>query len=336
MRRTPEQLRTSLKKELAPVYLITGDEPLQSMECQDAIRAAARAQGYGDRTVLDVETGIDWPALRFTADSLSLFSSRQLIELRLGDGKPGAAGAEAIIQYCERPSPDVMLLISSGKLDGKTLQTGWTRAIDARGVLVQVWPLKAGEMAVWIRARLQVHGVDATPDAVRLLADRDEGNLLAAAQDIDKLALLYGGKTIDVAEVMAAVGNSARYDLFSLPDSALAGDAARAVRMLRGLRDEGVEPVLVCWNLTRELRALNLLAQGRRPEENIPGYKMFGQRESLLKTAARRLGAEKLKRLLREAIRVDRVVKGVAQGQPWEELTGLCLNLAGKPLFQSL
>jgi DNA polymerase-3 subunit delta len=334
MRRTPEQLRAGLQKGLAPVYLITGDEPLQSMESQDAIRAAARAQGHTDRTVLDVQSGINWQALRFTADSLSLFSSRQLIELRLAGGKPGVEGAEAITQYCAQPSPDVVLLISSGKLDGKTLQTGWVKAIEVQGVLVQVWPLKSSDMAAWIMARLQVRGLNAAPEAVRLLADRVEGNLLAAAQDIDKLALLSGGQILGVREVLAAVGDSARYDLFSLPDSALAGDAARTVRMLRGLRDEGVEPVLICWNLTRELRALNLLAQGRRPEENIRGYKMFGQRESLLQAAARGLGAEKLKRLLREAIRIDRVVKGAAQGQPWEELTSLCLSLAGKPLFQ--
>lgn len=334
MRRTPEQLRAGLQKGLAPVYLIAGDEPLQSMECQDAIRAAARTQGHTDRTVLDAQNGIAWQALRFTADSLSLFSSRQLIELRLGDGKPGTEGAETITQYCAEPSPDVVLLISSGKLDGKTLQAGWVKAVEAQGVLVQVWPLKSGEMTAWIKARLQSRGLNATPEAVRLLTDRVEGNLLAAAQDIDKLALLAGGQTLDVREVMAAVGDSARYDLFGLPDSALAGDAARAVRMLRGLRDEGVDPVLICWNLTRELRALNLLAQGHRPEEIIPGYKMFGQRESLLRTAALRLGAEKLKRLLREAIRIDRVVKGAAPGQPWEELTGLCLSLAGKPLFQ--
>ncbi len=335
MRRTPQQLRASLERELAPVYLIMGDEPLQSMECQDAIRAAARSRGYADRTVLDVETGIDWQALRFTADSLSLFSSRQLIDLRLGDARPGTAGAEAISRYCEQPSPDAVLLISSGRLDGKTLQGGWVRAVEKQGVLVQVRPLKAGEMTAWVESRLRARGLGATPEAVRLLADRDEGNLLAAAQDIDKLALLAGGRTIDVGEVVAAVGDSARFDLYALPDSAMAGDAARAVRMLRGLREEGVEPVLVCWGMTRELRALNLLAQGRRPEENIPGYKMFGQRESLLRAAAQRLGVEKMRRLLREAIRIDRVAKGAAPGEPWGELTGLCLGLAGRPLFQN-
>ncbi len=329
MKRPVEQLGASLKRGLAPVYLITGDEPLQRIEGADAVRAAARAAGHEERVVLDTESGADWGALRFEADSLSLFSARRLIEIRLHEAKVGAEGAEALREYCGGPAADVVLLISAPRFDGKTQQSAWYKAVGAAGVIVRVWPIKAAEMPEWIAGRLAQRGLSAAPEAVRVLAERAEGNLPAAAQDIEKLALLAPAGTLTAADVLAAVGDNARFDLYALADTALAGDTARALRMLRGLKEEGAEPVLLCWSLTRELRAAALLAAGASPEAAMPGYRLYPPREGLVRAAAQRLGAGNLRRLLRHAIRIDRVLKGAAAGDPWAELTGLCLHIAG-------
>ena len=335
IRRAPDQLYAGLKRGLAPVYLITGEEPLQRMECADAVRAAARAQGFEDRVVLDACIGIDWAALRYEADSLSLFASKRIIEIRLHDAKVGAEGGEALRGYCASPPQDTLLLISAPKFDSRSPGAEWYKAVDRAGEVVQVWPVKPEEMPRWVAQRLAARGLKAAPEAVRLLADRLEGNLLAAVQDIEKLALLAGTEPIDTNTVLAAVGDSARFDLFSLADTALSGDAVRCVRILRGLKDEGAEPVLICWALTRELRAASLLCAGMRPEAGIPGYRLFGPREGALRSAGKRLGLKSLRGLLRRATRVDRIVKGAAPGDAWGELVALCLAAAGKPVGEA-
>jgi DNA polymerase III subunit delta len=332
MRRNPDQLAGSLSRGLAPVYLVSGDEPLQRMECADAVRAAARAQGYDERLVFDGSTGIDWSQLRFQADSLSLFASRRIIEIRLHEPKVGSDGGEALRDYCAQPAEDTVLLISAPKFDSRSQNAEWYKAIDRAGEVVQVWPPRIEEMTRWVGQRLRTAGLQATSEAVSLIADRVEGNLLAAVQDIEKLSLLAAGREIDVDTVIAAVGDSARFNLFSLADTALGGDAVRAVRILRGLRDEGAEPVLICWSLARELRAACLLGGNARPEAVMPGYRLFGPREGILRNAARRLGVKTLRALLREATRIDRVAKGAAAGDVWNDLSALCMAMAGKPL----
>jgi len=331
MKRPVEQLLAGLKRGLAPVYLITGDEPLQRIEGADALRAAARAAGYEERVVLDAESGTDWSALRLEADSLSLFSARRLIEIRLREARLGAEGAEALREYCCAPPADVLLLLSAPRFDSRTQQSAWYKAVGAAGVIVRVWPIKAAEMPEWIADRLAQRGLGATAEAIGVLAERAEGNLPAAAQDIEKLALLAAGRTLNAADVLAAVGDSARFDLFALADTALAGDTARALRMLRGLREEGAEPVLICWSLTRELRAAALLAAGAAPEAAMPGYRLYPPRDGLLRAAAQRLGGRNLRKLLRHAIGIDQVLKIAATRDPWVELTGLCLLIARTP-----
>ncbi|MFO1435849.1 MAG: DNA polymerase III subunit delta [Gammaproteobacteria bacterium] len=342
MRRSPDQLAASLERKLARVYFITGDEPLQRMECADAVRAAARAQAFDERVVLDSSTGIDWQALRFEADSLSLFASKRIIEIRLHEPKVGADGGEALRDYCSNPGDDTLLLISAPKFDNRSQNAEWYKALDRVGEVVQVWPIKTKDMPRWISKRMQQRGLKAAPEAVQLIADRVEGNLLAAVQDIEKLALLMDGEDIDVETIVGVVGDSARFDLFTLADTALAGDAARAVRILRGLRDEAAEPVLICWSLARELRAASILAGGGRPEQVMvppvasPPYRMFPTREAPMKAAARRLGHARLQSLLLQATRTDRVAKGQAAGEVWDELTSLVLAMAGKPLGESV
>jgi len=211
------QLKASLDKHLAPVYLITGDEPLQVMLAADAVRGAARARGYDERLILDAETGFDWGALREAATSLSLFAQRRVLDLRM-PAKPGAAGASALTEYARRPSPDTVLLVQCGKLDRAALSSAWAKALERAGVMLQVWPLAAAETAQWIQARLTEKNLKVSEDALALLAERGQGNLLAANQEVEKLSLLYGGtrdrEALGVTEILADVADSARFNVF--------------------------------------------------------------------------------------------------------------------------
>ncbi|MCC5856763.1 MAG: DNA polymerase III subunit delta [Ectothiorhodospiraceae bacterium] len=331
MRARPEQLSAVLRKGLAPVYLLTGDEPLQLREAQDAVRAAARAAGYGEREVLEVEAGFDWDRLGAMADSLSLFGDRRLVELRMPGGRPGQQGGKALAAYCERPAEDTVLMISSGRLEPKVRKSAaWVKAIDQVGVVVEIWPIGPAELPRWLTARMQAAGLRPTTDAAALLAERSEGNLMAAAQEVDKLRLLLGQGEVTLETVQAAVADSARYDVFDLCLAALQGDSRRVVRILNGLHEEGVEPVLVLWALARELRVLvRLSAPGSNPEEVLRRERAFGPRKTALPAAARRGRPARWQALLARAARVDRVIKGAAAGRPWDELLHLSLAIAG-------
>ncbi len=333
MRLRAEQLAADLGKRLLPIYLVSGDEPLQVNEAADAIRAAARAQGFDERQVLQAETGFDWSSLAAAGDSLSLFAARKLIELRLPSAKPGDAGSKALVAYAERPSRDDLLLIICGKLE-KAQQNGkWFKALDAAGVVVQIWPVEPRALPGWVRQRLAARGFKATPEAVALLAERVEGNLLAAAQEVEKLVLLYGSGELDADTVRAAVSDSARYDVFELADSALGGDAARCARILQGLRGEGSEPVLILWALVREVRALALIAAategGAALDSLLQQQRVWDKRKPLYHAALKRHNAQRWRLLLRRAARLDRIVKGAEPGNPWDELLQLSLLIAG-------
>jgi DNA polymerase-3 subunit delta len=327
VRLSGERLPAALARGLAPMYLVSGDEPLLADEAADAIRAAARAAGHVDRTVFFVERGFAWDDLELACQSLSLFAERRLIELRMPSGKPDK-GADLLCKLAESPPPDIVLLILAGKLDKKASEAAWVRAVERRGVWIPVWPVAAAALPGWLRTRAAALEVTIEPQAAQLIVDRVEGNLLAAKQELDKLALLAGGKPIDAALVLRSVGDSARYDVFQLAEAAAAGDARRAMRVLLGLKSEGVEPTLILWALIRELRGLwqarereRLRTSARGSGWNLaatPGPKALARMKSL-----------PLARLLLEAARTDRIVKGMAPGDPWSALTGLAGGLAG-------
>ncbi|HJU38289.1 MAG TPA: DNA polymerase III subunit delta, partial [Tahibacter sp.] len=223
---------------LKPVYFLAGEEHLLLIEAADALRARARALGYAERDILDAESGFDWDDLARSSAGMSLFASKKLIDLRLPTGRPGKDGAAAIVEYCERPSPDNVLLITATQWS-KQHAAAWVDAVDAAGVFVPVWPLKPNELFDWVAQRMASRGVKAGRDATGALVERIEGNLLAAAQEIDKLALLAGDRVLDAATLEDLVADSARFDAGKLTDAALAGDASRALRILGGLRGEG-------------------------------------------------------------------------------------------------
>ncbi|MCI0401239.1 MAG: DNA polymerase III subunit delta [Gammaproteobacteria bacterium] len=335
-----DQLASNLEQNgLAPIFLLSGDEPLQLAEAADAIRMFARRQGFDERVVLTVELGFDWMTLQQARDNRSLFSSRRLIELRMGEGKPKDGGAEALIAYAEAPLDDIVLLVTAGKLERKIQQSQWFKALDASGVVIQVWPVEARQLPNWIIRRTAGRGVNVTREAATLIAERVEGNLLAAAQELDKLLLLKSGETIEVGDVLGAVADSARFDVFSLVDAALEGDAGRSVRILMGLKGEGVEASLVLWALTRELRIMSVMSEKMYAglQRVLAEFRVWERRRPLVKRALLRHGTCDWYALLREAAAIDRIVKGVVPGNAWDALKCLCLAIAGVKLgFTSL
>jgi DNA polymerase-3 subunit delta len=333
MKLKPEQLPDQLQRNLAPIYLVSGDEPLQLAEACDAIRARARESGCSERLLFNVESGFDWNALLQARDTLSLFAERRLLELRLPTGKPGEAGAKALIEYAAHaPAGDVLLIVAA-KIDKDAQRSKWFTALEGAGVMVQVWPLSAAQLLPWIERRMRGKGLRPSAEAVALLAGRVEGNLLACAQEIEKLLLLHGQGAVDAAAVTAAVSNSARYSVYDLVDRALAGEGAAVTRVLRGLQSEGEEPVVVLWALSREIRTLAVMADelraGMAMDRVLVKHRVWAKRKSLVRGALKRLPPPSLRRLLRQAGQTDRVIKGVAAGNTWDELLQLALGLAG-------
>ncbi len=333
MRVTPEQLPAVLSRGLASIYLVSGDEPLLADEAGAAIRNAARAAGFADRRVFFIERGFSWEELDHAAQALSLFAERRLFELRMPGGKPDK-GASTLEQLAVRPPPDVISLIITGKLDKKTSDAAWVRAIEKHGVWIPLWPVDAAAMPDWLRARAKAMRLDIEPAAAQLIVARVEGNLLAAQQELEKLRMLQRGQPgqpdqpISVDLVMRSVGDSARYDVFQLAQAAAAGDAARASHVLAGLKSEGVEPSLILWALVRELRGLWQARERERLRSNARGSG-WNLVAAPSRQALARLGKLPLARLMVQSSHVDRVIKGIAAGDAWSAIMGLTCAFAG-------
>ncbi len=328
MRLNAEQLAGALK-QLAPVYFVTGDEPLQQGEVADAIRLAAKNAGYLTREVLSVETGFDWGELSLAADSLSLFADKKIIDLRLPSGKPGTDGAKTLINYCQRLPEDTLLLITAPKITGATLKTKWCQTLDQTGVIVQVWPLDGVALIQWLQRRAQKRGLQLATDGIKLLASRIEGNLLAAAQEIEKLYILYGDATISKQAVEQAVADSARFDVFKLTDCVLAGRMGRAIKILNGLKAEGIAAPVVLWALARETRMLiNIkiaISEGQNKELVFKNNRLWDKRKQLVNATVSRITIQKLQEILLQCAKADRQIKGQEQGDCWESLLSLCM-----------
>jgi DNA polymerase-3 subunit delta len=321
MKVRPDQLRQHLNKGLQAMYFVCGDEPLQVIEAVDAIRSAARDKGFTEREVMDVDSHFDWSELLDAGNSMSLFAEQRILELRMPSAKPGKVGAQALLDYAQRPAQDAVLIISSAKIDSGTKNTKWFKTLHQLGVVVQSWPIPAHELPRWIERRMRASGLSSSQQAIALLAERVEGNLLAAAQEIDKLFLLYGATDISLEQVTAAVADSARYSIYDLVDSALSGDLTRTTRIVGGLKSEGVEPVLVLWALTRELRLLTGIAEANLPvDAAISKARVWDSRKALLRKALSRHSVARWKAFLKRCGKIDRVIKGIDPGRAWDEL----------------
>jgi len=329
-----EQIEQHLRGGLKSIYLLSGDEPLQLMEVSDAIRREAKKQGYSERQVLEVESGFDWGELIATSNNLSLFSELKLIDLRIPSGKPGRDGSAALTSYCDNPPDDTLLLITCGKLDAAQTKSKWYQALDRAGVTMQIWPVDIGQLPQWIVQRARLTGFDLTADAAQLLSERVEGNLLACAQELEKLKLLYPERPqLGFDEVDNAGGESARYNIFTLVDAALEGDRARVCRIMNGLEGEGVEPVQVAWALDREIRMMATISEavalGERPDQVMAQQRVWPKRKPLVQAGLQRHPIKRWRQLQMRMGRVDRMIKSSEPGNRWDELLQLALIISG-------
>ncbi|MCP5145037.1 MAG: DNA polymerase III subunit delta [Gammaproteobacteria bacterium] len=333
MRLRSDAVATHIKQRGLPrMILVTGDEPLQKRETTDVIRAAAKAAGVEERLQYDTAVGIDWDELLQSAQAMSLFASRRLFEINLHGGKLGRDGGSGLVAVLEALGDDDTLLLTADKLDRTSASAAWYKAVDKLGAVVQVWPVSPKELPQWLVRRSAAAGLKLAGDAAAFIADRVEGNMLAAAQELEKLQLLTAGPALSIKDVMGAVVDSARYDVFSVVDEALAGNAARALRMLRGLREEGTEPVLVSWTVNRELRLCCAMRAavdgGQQAEQVMEAHRVFDNRRRAVGAALRRHRLARWHDLLLASFRIDKAVKGLAAGDPWRDLEWLLLALA--------
>ncbi|HBZ05966.1 MULTISPECIES: DNA polymerase III subunit delta [Massilia] len=336
MQLRPEALEGHLSKGLAPLYVITSDEHLLALEAADKIRRAARAAGHTERDVLTVERTFKWGELLAANQALSLFGDKKLIELRIPGGKPGKDGSAALQAYAKDLSPDNLTLITLPKLDWQTAKASWVATLQQAAVYIEIPNVERAQLPGWIGMRLSSQGQSVDRQSLDFIADRVEGNLLAAHQEIQKLGLLYEPGKLSFEQVHDAVLNVARYDVFKLSEAMLSGDAARLARMLDGLKGEGEALPLVLWAVSEEIRTLLKLksgmAQGRPLGALMKEYRIWGPRERMMEPALRRVSLPTLEAALQDAAQVDKMVKGLRAkqfaGDAWDAMLQLALRVA--------
>lgn len=329
------QLAASVKKDLPPVVAISSDDTFLLGEAADTIRATARQHGFSERRKLSIERNADWNELIHQAQSLSLFDERQLIEIHLPNAKPGDAGAKVIQEYMQLAPEENRLLLLMGKLEAASLRSKWFKSLEKSALVCRLWPIAGHEMPGWIANRLQERSASAEKEAIQLLAERVEGNLLAAAQEIDKLVLVANGERINREHVFSSIGHSARYNPFELMESCLLGDTRRALRTLQGLRAGDTDAREVLWAITYELRKLsNAISEGgpRAAKEHFKRQRMARQRAQAIDAFLSRCRANTLPQGLSLAAETDRRIKGASAGNAWDSLAELVLLISGKAL----
>jgi len=333
MQLKPDQIASRLQRNgLAPIYLLSGDEPLQMQESVDLIRHYARAQA-AERSVLVVDKGFDWNQLLQESASLSLFSGVRLIELRMAHYSPGKQGGEALIAYAKNPPPDTCLLVSMDKLDKRSQQARWFKALDKIGFFIQVWPVEPSRLPGWIVQRMKQLGKRMERDAAELIAQRTEGNLLAAKQELDKLCLLVNKENISLEDIQNSVIDSTRHDVFALIEHALLGNGSCISAMLRGLQQEGTEPISIYGALMWEIRRICSISarinSGMPRDKVFAEYRVWAQRQPAINAALARLNKPRLDSLLAESVSIDKALKGVIRRNPWEMLENYLFQIAG-------
>ena len=339
MKVAQKQLERHLARELAHVYLIAGDEPLLIDEALEQVRAAARRKGFDSREVYTTDRFFRWAELEGEADNLSLFASRKILELRLPSQRPGTEGGHALEKWAERKDPDRVVIITvPEKLDFGAKRPAWADAIEQHGVFVEIWPVSRTDLPGWIQQRAAAAKVKLTGAAAQLIADRTEGHLLAANQEIQRLALEHAGRRavnesgeLDEADVLASVANNSRFDVYKLADAVLGGESGRAFKILAGLREEGTAPQLVNWALVRDIELLASVDYAVRHGDDVEAAlgrnRVWRSRQGLVRQAVRKFPTRRLRALLMQAADVDAVLKGVVPAEPWTTLTGLVLAM---------
>jgi DNA polymerase-3 subunit delta len=329
------QLAAHLERTLLPVYVIHGDEPLLAIEAGDTIRAAARRAGCDEREIFVAEQGFKWDAFVAANANMGLFGGRKLVDLRIPNGKPGVEGAKALEAYAGNPNPDHVTLVTLPRLDRAAQAAGWFTALAGAGAAIAVYPLDRVELPQWIAARLARQKQRASRETLAFLADRCEGNLFAAQQEIEKLGLLLPEGELAAVAVERAVADVARYDVFELSEAWLAGDAARTMRILDALKAEGEGLPLLLWQLGEDVHALAAVleaaASGTPAATAIRNARVWGKRQAAMEKAARRVRPAEILPLVRALARLDALAKGLGRGDAWDDLAAIALALAGKP-----
>ncbi len=336
----PEQIEEHLRHNLAPVYLVSGDEPLQVMETADAIRKAAQQRGFTERDVLTVDAQFDWGALYDAAGALSLFADKKLLDVRMPTCKAGQAGTKALQHYLEYLPSDKVLLIQTGRLDKACKGAAWVKKIEQAGVLIQIWELSPAQTLAWVARRMRSAGLQPDNDAVRYLTERVEGNLLAAVQEIGKLALLFGNRPLTADNIMSVVADSSRFSVFDLADAILAQDTRRISHILKVLQEEDVASPLLVWALSDLIRQLYSGCMLMRNNTSLQTLlmRMPKPRQALFQNAVRRMSGVDWKPLFNRVALLDQHSKGVGRDvsrhpqRLWDEILDIALLLAGKPL----
>jgi DNA polymerase III subunit delta len=328
---TLDLLGAHLDAHLLPVYLISGDEALLVGEAADALRARARTLGFSERETHFIERGTDWDALSASVSNLSLFAARRIIEIRMSSAKPGIAGAAALAKLAALSDPDLLVLIIAPRLDRDAQSAGWVKAVEAHGAALAIWPIDVEHWLAWLQGRARRLGLKADAGALELLAERTEGNLLAARQELEKLALLFAGAPVNADAVLASVADSARFDVAQLAEAALAGDASRALHVLCGLRAEGVEPTLVLWAVNKAVRDLWHASAASATGGAAP--KSWQRQGAALAKGLRRARGVAFARLSARAERADRMIKGRMAGDAWDEIALLAAEFCTRALL---
>jgi len=326
-----DQLPALLSRSLAHVYLLAGAEPLLVQECRDQVIQAAQQQGFAERNVHDAGGRFDWGLLDEDSATLSLFSSQKIIDVRLPTGRPGREGSAALVEMAQAQDPDILLIVSCGKWDASMRKSKWATELARAGVLVEIWPVKPQALPQWIRGRMMKAGLDAEPEAIAMLADLVEGNLLAAQQEINKLVLLEQGGRVAVEDVTRAVANSSRFDAFRLVECALQGQLGECLRVAAGLQRTNVAIQLVSGALYNELTLADTvrsaLAHGQGESSVFGKLRVWQARQGPIRQATRRLSAYDFGEAFRTLSLIDRQSKGRAAGDPWQTLDRLLWHL---------
>ncbi|MCK4703970.1 MAG: DNA polymerase III subunit delta [Gammaproteobacteria bacterium] len=326
----PDQLKSVLKKQLYPVYLVSGDEPLQQMESLDVIRSFLRDEDYAEREVLDVDAQFDWQRLMDEAANMSLFATRRIVELRLPSGKPGRQGSQVLKDYLSRPPEDTVLIVNAGKVDGNAKKSAWFKAIEQNGLVVQCWPVPVDKLTGWLQQRFKKRDMDADNEVLAYVSQHVEGNLLAADQEIEKLYLLLGPGKISYADVAEAVTSQSRYNVFELVDVLLSGNVKRAIKVVAGLKAEGVVPVVVNWALAKDIRLLAKVAQDSSSVDfNLKRSGVWQSRVALFKSCLSRHTQRSFHIMLKRCAHIDAASKGLLDSNVWDDIESLCVRLAG-------
>ncbi|NQY26896.1 MAG: DNA polymerase III subunit delta [Piscirickettsiaceae bacterium] len=338
MRLKPEQITEHCQQGLLPVYLVFGDEQMLVEECSDVIRQQARQNGANDRQVWHVEGRFNWSELQWQEQTMSLFASQRLLEIRLPSGAPGKEGGEALRKYAANPPPDTTLLIISGKIDARSQKSKWFSELDRIGVTIPVWPVDIAHLPRWILQRMQQRGLRANQAVAALIAERVEGNLFAAGQEIEKLQLLCPAGEVDEQTVLDSVADNARFEAFGLMDSVFAGQTTKIPRMITRLRAEGLDILAVfsavSWALHRIIDMAIQLDQGQRIEQVFAAQKppIWDKNKPMMRQALSRHPASQWQVFLQQMANIDQAAKGSLQTCPWALLEALCMQVAGNRL----